>query len=49
MTDFQHMLVAGIILTTLWHGLLKHCYYTEKDKERGERIVNKFFFRQKEE
>lgn len=43
MTDFQHMLVGYTIVMVLWHVFIKHYFITEKDKQRWEEILNKFF------
>lgn len=43
MTQFQHNLVAGVILIVLWNLFIKDYFYDEEEYRNAENFVKKLF------
>ncbi len=42
MTEFQHLLVALVVLGVLWHLFIKRYFVTEKDLATWEELISKW-------
>jgi predicted AlkP superfamily phosphohydrolase/phosphomutase len=43
MTEFEHTLVAMIILQLLWHLFLKQHFITKENSNEWEKVIKDFF------